>query len=349
MNIIKEGDRFGYLVVIRDSGRRNRRHRVFECLCDCGNTHYVKSICLTQGQTKSCGCLRRAKGGTHTINVPIIRKSTLNSIGLTINRLTVIDFKKEIKKPLRVILKCSCGNVVEKDYKEFKKGNIKSCGCLKREISKNAIINKEKRDIAKRLPKPIPQYILKRDLSKSKQGLLTILHWCGIRIAKKGRKIPLWYCRCECGKYVIKTSDALKNAQLSCGCTLYEWRKNNAIKTSKGNKKKILSYLKEEWHPRDEIDHKNRRFKATIKTLLKTKYPNGCVICAYGGDKINQLCGHHYKPHALFPHLRYVLSNLTILCRNCHDELHKTLGYNCTSVIEQITYINSHKQGMKLK
>lgn len=343
---IKEGDRFGWLVVIKDSGNRKHRHKIYECVCDCGNIHYVKSINLTQGVTKSCGCQQYLKGRKHIITKPIIKKASIDSIGITINRLTLIDLKKEIRQPLIAVLRCTCGSIIERNYKEFKKGNIKSCGCLSKEISAQAIIHKKNIKAFKALPKrprKVKSYTPKIDYTGRKQGMLTILYWCGIRITKAGAKIALWYCKCECGKHIIKSTTALKNPKASCGCNLYEARRERGIKVTKGNINRIKKFLKEEWYPRDEIDHKNRRFRQTIKKELFNKQPYGCAICGYMGDTTNQLCAHHYKPHALFPKFRYTLANLVLLCRNCHDELHKTLGYNCTSIPMQIEYINNTK------
>ena len=50
------GQRFGRLVVLRDSEKRSNKHVVWECQCDCGNTTYVKSSHLIDGGTLSCGC-----------------------------------------------------------------------------------------------------------------------------------------------------------------------------------------------------------------------------------------------------------------------------------------------------
>lgn len=52
------GQRFGRLVVIRDSGERASSGEViWECKCDCGKKSFVKSTNLRSGHTKSCGCL----------------------------------------------------------------------------------------------------------------------------------------------------------------------------------------------------------------------------------------------------------------------------------------------------
>lgn len=52
------GDRFGRLVAVRVLGKKNGAY-VWECLCDCGNTTFVCGSKLTNGHTKSCGCIRK--------------------------------------------------------------------------------------------------------------------------------------------------------------------------------------------------------------------------------------------------------------------------------------------------
>jgi hypothetical protein len=65
---ILPGQRFGRLVVLRLAERRYARskHGVlykaelhWRCRCDCGNEITVRRSSLQQGDTKSCGCLRR--------------------------------------------------------------------------------------------------------------------------------------------------------------------------------------------------------------------------------------------------------------------------------------------------
>lgn len=59
--------RFGRLLVIRESNKKNRI--AWECLCDCGNTIIVTTTGLRNKGTKSCGCLRaETSEQTHTIH-----------------------------------------------------------------------------------------------------------------------------------------------------------------------------------------------------------------------------------------------------------------------------------------
>lgn len=52
------GKRFGRLTVLSFSHKSGKRV-CWLCQCDCGETKVAKAICLTQGATRSCGCLRR--------------------------------------------------------------------------------------------------------------------------------------------------------------------------------------------------------------------------------------------------------------------------------------------------
>ena len=53
------GKRFGRLVVIKDTGKRKNRQKIWLCKCDCGNKKEVPTCYLTSGDTKSCGCYRK--------------------------------------------------------------------------------------------------------------------------------------------------------------------------------------------------------------------------------------------------------------------------------------------------
>ncbi len=62
--IDRTGQRYGSLLVLRKArhgGARNARHTFWECRCDCGRTTIVSSGHLTQGDTRSCGCMGSRK------------------------------------------------------------------------------------------------------------------------------------------------------------------------------------------------------------------------------------------------------------------------------------------------
>lgn len=64
------GQRFGKLVVLEEDGfivgQNGKRHRLWKCKCDCGNTCSIQHQYLTYGDTKSCGCINSV--GNITIN-----------------------------------------------------------------------------------------------------------------------------------------------------------------------------------------------------------------------------------------------------------------------------------------
>lgn len=56
-----QGQRFGRLIILKNSGKRCGGHVIWLCRCDCGNFTEVRSISLRNGRTKSCGCLQKEK------------------------------------------------------------------------------------------------------------------------------------------------------------------------------------------------------------------------------------------------------------------------------------------------
>jgi hypothetical protein len=59
--IDRTGDRYGRLVVIGRAKNSKKGRTNWVCVCDCGNEVTVLSSSLQQGNTRSCGCLRKEK------------------------------------------------------------------------------------------------------------------------------------------------------------------------------------------------------------------------------------------------------------------------------------------------
>lgn len=55
------GMRFGLLVAIRSSDKKNNGHIMWVCACDCGNEVTIRASSLKIGNSKSCGCVTRKK------------------------------------------------------------------------------------------------------------------------------------------------------------------------------------------------------------------------------------------------------------------------------------------------
>lgn len=56
--IINPGDRYGRFTIIKEVEQKNKQRR-FLCICDCGTIKNVALVLLRNGETKSCGCLKR--------------------------------------------------------------------------------------------------------------------------------------------------------------------------------------------------------------------------------------------------------------------------------------------------
>lgn len=59
--VVSVGERFGRLVIVKEvEGFKRpdgRIRRIFECICDCGNKHFVRLEGMRNQGTKSCGCI----------------------------------------------------------------------------------------------------------------------------------------------------------------------------------------------------------------------------------------------------------------------------------------------------
>lgn len=57
--LLKNGDVFHRLTVVRESGRDKHGKSLYECVCACGNNITTAAVYLRAGDTKSCGCLAK--------------------------------------------------------------------------------------------------------------------------------------------------------------------------------------------------------------------------------------------------------------------------------------------------
>lgn len=108
------GEIFGNLQVIDFEYNTTREEFHWICLCNCGEDTLARTVDLTSGHKKSCGCLKSP-----------------NLAGKRFGRLTVT--KKLNKKRHGYFLwevLCDCGNRDEATTGHLTGGNKKSCGCL---------------------------------------------------------------------------------------------------------------------------------------------------------------------------------------------------------------------------
>lgn len=114
------GQRFGRLIAIRPTEKRQSGSVIWICKCDCGNIIEVCSGRLHSGNTKTCGCSWKERGKDFT--------------GMRFGRLVAVKAteKRDGKYVVWECL-CDCGNAVFVRTGSLTNGNTKSCGCLKRE------------------------------------------------------------------------------------------------------------------------------------------------------------------------------------------------------------------------
>lgn len=117
------GKRFGKLLVLSLAPKTKNRSTVWLCKCDCGKQIVARNKNLLEKIITDCGC-----------------NSKNNLIeNQKIGKLTLIR-KINACRGSKWECKCECGNsLIVKEY-DLRQGNIKSCGCLKKEYAKKGNI-----------------------------------------------------------------------------------------------------------------------------------------------------------------------------------------------------------------
>lgn len=98
------------------------------CKCSCGEEVSVTASNLTRGQTKSCGCFRKA----HAASI----KKREEIIGQKFGRLTVVSMAERKHKQCRYNCVCECGGKTVSYAASLRNGQSRSCGCLRLEVNK---------------------------------------------------------------------------------------------------------------------------------------------------------------------------------------------------------------------
>ncbi len=120
------GQKFGYLIVVKDVGNNKAGRSQWLCQCKCGNEVIILGHRLISGVTKSCGCYRSEM---------ISKRSRKNLIGQKFGKLTVAEFSYVRDEASYWLCKCNCGNECIVVCRSLTSNNTKSCGCLHKEIT----------------------------------------------------------------------------------------------------------------------------------------------------------------------------------------------------------------------
>ena len=119
----RTGIRYGRLIAIRNTYKKQGSNFIWECQCDCGNVIEVNGKSLESGGTQSCGCLQKEKSRLNGL------QSADNLIDMKYGKLTVIE-KTNKRQGKNIIWKCmcECGNYTYVSGGRLKTGNTRSCG-----------------------------------------------------------------------------------------------------------------------------------------------------------------------------------------------------------------------------
>ena len=197
-----------------------------------------------------------------------LKDETNNRYGklLVLNR----DFSKPgSKKNGYWLCKCDCGNTTIVNGTKLRKGETKSCGCLKKE-SKNFI-----------------------DMTGQKFGKLLVLE----KVSSSNTGLAQWKCQCDCGNITIVTGSHLRNGHTqSCGCLQKEvfskinieditnQRFGKLIALERTKEKKGTNYIWKCICDCGEITY------VDINSLTQGKVKScGCLGKSFGEFKINEI------------------------------------------------------------
>jgi len=124
--------RFGRLVALEPTDRRDSRGNViWLCKCDCGATAQVPVNSLTSGNTRSCGCLM------HTSASQTGHNNALDISGQRFERLVALyPIGGSRQQSIIWQCRCDCGNYTKVTTGNLNSGGVRSCGCLRREVTR---------------------------------------------------------------------------------------------------------------------------------------------------------------------------------------------------------------------
>ena len=109
--------RFERLIVLEFYDTDKHGHRIWKCVCDCGNICYVSGYHLSSGHTRSCGCIRKElhmlPNGEAALNKLLLHyKNNAKKRNLRFE-LSMDEFIKITKSDCHY-----CGDEPNREYKE---------------------------------------------------------------------------------------------------------------------------------------------------------------------------------------------------------------------------------------
>lgn len=265
--------------------------------------------------------------------------------GVPDSKLTVIKRIEDYVSPkgykvARWECLCECGNICTPQATNIRTGEVKSCGCLQKEIAHN---------------------IAFKDLTGMVFGRLTVLCQADDKVEDDGTRKMMWRCLCECGneKDILGASLSY-GATTSCGCV---------------HKEKV-SQLDESLREYDDDKNIVGKICCVCKRMLSIDnfYKNISTADGYNGTckycSVHSLTGRYntYKKGANSRKLNFLLSQDEfdfITQKPCHycgeyekqyfdkpysgiDRINSSMGYVEGNVVPCCTMCNRMKLDYKL-
>lgn len=217
------GKKYNKLTIQGDSTEESTYRKV-NCICECGNSKNIGLSYLMKEKITNCGCQPRP--------------NKKNRIGEKHNLLTVVEevnphITKSGKKQTKVKCLCECGNFHEVVYRDLKRGEIKSCGCLTKACRLDISVH-------------------------NNYGKLTIVGDAEDYISPQGEKQRRVKVRCECGgEKEINLQTLRRGTVTDCGCE--NKKRLEELKNSKPKKEVTRQPIpidseEEKWKPLLDVD-----------------------------------------------------------------------------------------------
>jgi hypothetical protein len=152
-----------YDVRVDKMNRKEKREYVIKLINEGYNNVQIRMV--TKCGTSNISLIRKSIGkGNWVIDSDI-------EIGLRSYRLEVISKSdKTNTKHIYVACKCDCGNIVEVRYHTIKSGTTMSCGCYKKELSRQMMLTKIH-----------PKHIKHEDSNRKSENFYLYQTWMGLK------------------------------------------------------------------------------------------------------------------------------------------------------------------------
>lgn len=216
--------------------------------------------------------------------------------------LTPVENKRGSDGSLIWIARCACGIVGEYSSSDLKRGNVKSCGCIKGHRAKG-----------------------NRNLDNQRFGKLVVIRTARDeerQASQNTRSSTCYVCDCDCGTKgkVFTASHLLKGHAKSCGC----FRKVPVNRNPDRREAMILMMHKKNCKDNANFGYSNHLTYDDFKRLILSpcsvcgmKYSNTCQDID-GGKLISSTVLNYNGLDQIIPRGGYVIDNVRTMCLPCN-------------------------------